>query len=310
MNAFPMISIIIPVYNGSNYLSEAIESALAQTYSNVEIIVVNDGSNDDGQTEAIALSYGEKIHYIKKSNGGVSSALNLGISQMTGEYFSWLSHDDKYTETKIEAQVKLLQNHSGQKVVALCGCKYINKESEIMAYQPKDRFLPGKYEWDIVLNDLFGHGTYNGCAFLIPKKFFDECGGFDEDLRFSQDTLMWAKLFLSKCAIIYDNSIGVLSRLHEGQQTQKSRHLIVHDGQKIAEYILPVLIRENLHKSLYLFAKRNAMLNNGEVVRMCMKRGKMTYIEILKVSVFSIYGKIRPIIRKVYYSIFKEIKTK
>ena len=60
-NFSPLVSIVIPVYNGSNYLIEAIESALAQTYSNIEIIVVNDGSRDDGSTEKIALSFGKKI---------------------------------------------------------------------------------------------------------------------------------------------------------------------------------------------------------------------------------------------------------
>lgn len=73
MNEFkPLVSIVIPVYNGSNYLQEALDSAVAQTYKNLEIIVVNDGSTDD--TENIALSYGDKIRYFYKENGGTSTA--------------------------------------------------------------------------------------------------------------------------------------------------------------------------------------------------------------------------------------------
>ncbi|MEG2610188.1 MAG: glycosyltransferase family A protein, partial [Bacilli bacterium] len=70
------VSIVIPVFNGANYLKEAIDSALAQTYKNIEIIVVNDGSNDEGRTKDIAISYGNKIRYYEKENGGTSSALN------------------------------------------------------------------------------------------------------------------------------------------------------------------------------------------------------------------------------------------
>ena len=108
MNQNPKVSIIIPVYNGSDYLKEAIESALAQTYKNTEIIVINDGSKDNGATENIALSFGKKICYFRKSNGGVASALNFGIRKMTGDYFSWLSHDDIYLPKKLQKQVNLI----------------------------------------------------------------------------------------------------------------------------------------------------------------------------------------------------------
>jgi glycosyltransferase involved in cell wall biosynthesis len=76
----PKVSIIIPVYNGENYLHEAIDSALAQTYKNIEILVINDGSTDN--TEKIALAYKDNINYFFKSNGGQSSALNFGIDKM------------------------------------------------------------------------------------------------------------------------------------------------------------------------------------------------------------------------------------
>ena len=78
----PKISIVIPVYNGADFVAEAIDSALNQTYDNVEIIVVNDGSKDN--TEEVVKRYGDKVRYFAKPNGGVSSALNLGIAEMTG----------------------------------------------------------------------------------------------------------------------------------------------------------------------------------------------------------------------------------
>ena len=78
----PLVSIIIPVYNGADYVAQAIESAINQTYQNIEIILVNDGSNDEGKTDSVVQKYKEKIKYIKKENGGVSTALNIGIQEM------------------------------------------------------------------------------------------------------------------------------------------------------------------------------------------------------------------------------------
>ena len=103
----PKVSIIIPVYNGENFLEQAINSALHQTYDNIEVIVINDGSNDKGKTEAIAKKYNDKIKYFYKENGGVASALNMALEKMSGDYFSWLSHDDLYYDDKIEKQIIL-----------------------------------------------------------------------------------------------------------------------------------------------------------------------------------------------------------
>jgi glycosyltransferase involved in cell wall biosynthesis len=85
-----MVSIVIPVYNGADFLREAIESALNQTYARIEVIVVNDGSTDGGKTEQIAASYGSRLRYVSRPNGGVAAALNTGVGVMAGDFLSWL----------------------------------------------------------------------------------------------------------------------------------------------------------------------------------------------------------------------------
>ena len=124
----PLVSIVIPVYNGTNYVAEAIESALNQTYKNIEIIVVNDGSKD--KTENIAKSYGDKIRYYYKDNGGVASALNLGIKEAKGEYISWLSHDDIYYPNKIERQIEELKNIDDKNTMIYSNSEFIDKKGK------------------------------------------------------------------------------------------------------------------------------------------------------------------------------------
>src|SRR3954452_8398409 len=117
----PRVSIVIPVYNGANYMREAIDSALAQTSDDIEVIVVNDGSRHGGATAEIARSYGDRIRYIEKENGGGSSALNRGIAEMRGRWFSWLNHEDRYLPEKISTELALV---GGNPEVRIAGCNF------------------------------------------------------------------------------------------------------------------------------------------------------------------------------------------
>ena len=189
----PKVSIIIPVYNGSNYLQEAIDSALAQTYPNCEILVINDGSCDEGKTEAIALSYGDRIRYFKKENGGVASALNMGIRQMTGEYFSWLSHDDVYYPNKVKREVQaILASGDPMKLVQ---CEYDFYDEATGTYTPTD--FSKTYTIGQLTNSVFSvlQLQIHACCALIHKSHFDRVGMFDEGLRTVQDIEMWFRLF-------------------------------------------------------------------------------------------------------------------
>ena len=280
---FPLVSIIIPVYNGSNYLAEAIDSALAQTYKNIEIIVVNDGSNDNGETEKIALSYGNKIKYFYKENGGVSTALNYGIRQMKGEYFSWLSHDDKYQPQKIETQIEFLRKYGfNNKIIAYCNTMYINADSKplkniiqniIHRYPLKN---DEKYDGITITAMMLKHGTFNGCAFLIPCKTFDECGFFDETLRYNQDSTMWYSIFVRDYSLVYSDYNGVLSRVHDKQLTQTGKTIFHSDCEKCSKLLIPLFISKSTRdlNLFYLYAIYNAKYKNPNIVKTCIAEGK------------------------------------
>lgn len=255
----PKVSIVIPVYNGSNFMRCAIDCALNQTYENTEIIVINDGSNDDGKTEEIALSYGDRIRYFSKPNGGVSSALNYGIAKMTGDYFAWLSHDDAYTSTRIEDSVKLLRQHDllGKRCVGFTG-GYIadaggSKIKDFRSCFDKHRLYSG-YE---VMEAITAHGTLYGCNFLIPRGVFDEVGGFDESLRYSQDALMWYRIFLAGYGLISDELPNVMGRMHGNQVSHLRRDLFSHDALVIAKLLAEPLAQADHTGDLLLrYTKR------------------------------------------------------
>lgn len=215
----PLVSIIIPVYNGEDYIREAIDSALAQTYDNIEIIVVNDGSTDN--TEKIVKSYGNKIHYFKKKNGGVATALNLGIRETKGRYVSWLSHDDMYYPNKIEKQVKVLRIlpvDERSKYVLYGNYSIINEKSKVV-HELKFHLTHEIYKLNIPLYPLV-RGLVHGCSLLIPKVLFEQYGYFDKRLKTTQDYDLWYRMF-PHIKLVFLHDTLVKSRIHKDQNSQK-----------------------------------------------------------------------------------------
>lgn len=317
-NQNPLVSIVIPVYNGANYMREAIDSALSQTYANTEVIVVNDGSTDGGETEKIALTYGDRIRYFHKENGGVSSALNLGIREMEGEYFSWLSHDDVYTKEKVECQVKAIRQADRTDAICYCKCIHIDKDSKEIRETTKGfDFRPGEIiDYKAVLINLFRYGSFNGCGLLIPRRvFFDNDLFFDETMRYSQDLLMWYQIFLKEYDLIFTSCVGVKGRIHGKQLTQTGKPLFRKDSLAICHLLIDEMIEKSSqeYNFLYFYLMNNAKYGNKDVVKIGKARAKtkhmLSFSQRMKLHGCSVYGSIRPHIRKLYYRVFRHIKT-
>ena len=234
----PLVSIIIPAYNASNYLSMAIDSALNQTYKNIEIIVVNDGSKDNGKTKKVALSYGNKISYYEKENGGVSSALNLGINKMKGDYFAWLSHDDLIEPKHIENMVEFLSYHRKEKIIPFAAYKMIDENGNLLI---NDTIVAKLHCYDYkmsVINNEYSllMGEINGGSVLIPKEAFKKYGLFNEDLRVAQERDMWSRIIreYNFINIPYDTA---MIRIHGKQVTNTNKNVKKETDEKNMEII-------------------------------------------------------------------------
>lgn len=211
----PKVSIVIPVYRGEDFLAEAIDSALAQTYENIEVVVVDDGSDDDGATQHVALAYGDRIRFFSKPNGGVASALNHAVSVMRGDYFSWLSHDDLYTVDKVEKQVQALKALARDDAVIYSDYAVFTDDPAKAVPVRLNGVPPEQFRyWITIENQL------HGCTLLVPRRAFDAVGGFNENLRTTQDYDLWFRM-ASRFPFVHIPEVLVNARSHAGQGSHK-----------------------------------------------------------------------------------------
>ena len=175
MKSNPLVSIITPCYNSENYLERYLKNILEQTYSNIELIIVNDGSKD--RTEEITLSFVERFKdkgysliYIKQENKGLGGAINTALKYITGEYFTWCDSDNFYTNDYVQTKINFFLENPQYSIVRCDG--YIVDDSNIheikstMAKHNKD-----KYQEDMFENCLFVKNFHFGCAMLKTADF-------------------------------------------------------------------------------------------------------------------------------------------
>jgi glycosyltransferase involved in cell wall biosynthesis len=204
-----LVSIIIPVFKNVNLLRDSLSSVINQTYDNIEIIVIDDGSNEYNKILIICKQFKKKVKIIRfKHNKGVSSALNKGISISKGKYINWLSHDDLFYPTKIEEQIKSLKGNINK----ISATNFIIWDYEKNLYTnsklKKKDFV--NFNDKILIRDI-----YNFCTFLIPKVLFRK-NLFNEKLKYVQDYDMMLKLS-KKAHFSFLNKNLFISRKHSQQ---------------------------------------------------------------------------------------------
>jgi glycosyltransferase involved in cell wall biosynthesis len=190
MEKVPKVAVIIPVYNRERLIDETIKSVLAQTYPNIEVIAVDDGSTDNSRK--VLESFGNKIRVLEhpgRVNNGQSAAINLGIRSTESEYVAILDSDDLFAPKKIERQVEYLQKKRNVGLV-YCNGYYINEEGRVL-YRIFPEGHAEKNNPEHVLLDCYFSLPSNS---LIRRRAIEKAGSFDESMRSAQDHDMAIRL--------------------------------------------------------------------------------------------------------------------
>ncbi len=186
MQPTPLVSIVMPNFNHAPYLGTAIASVLTQSYANVELIVVDDGSTDESR--AVAARYGNRIRYIWQENRGLSAARNTGIRAATGEYIGLLDADDLYEPACLATLIATLQANPEADGI-YCGYQFVDQQNQPLP-QIEARQIPAEQLYETLLDGNF----FVPESMLVHQRCYASAGAFDETLRACEDWDMWLRI--------------------------------------------------------------------------------------------------------------------
>lgn len=194
------VSVIISVYNGENYLAEAIDSVLQQDYPEKEIIVVDDGSTD--HTKKIIEKFKKYIVSVYQKNQGLGAGRNAGVAIATGDYYAFLDHDDLFAKDKLHQQMQLMKNHLLEDPLIFSYAKQFIcptlDENEAKKIFLKQTVLPG----------------YIAGTLLLSKKRFHQVGFFIEKKQLGEFIDWYLRALEIKVPVIIKDHIGLYRRVH------------------------------------------------------------------------------------------------
>jgi glycosyltransferase involved in cell wall biosynthesis len=229
----PLVSVVMPVYNGRAFLAQAVESVLAQTCQSIELIAVDDGSSD-GSADLLA-AYGPPVQVVRQANAGVSAARNAGIKHAAGKFIAFLDQDDWWLPAKVARQVAFFQSDPRIGLVHTAVSYYDEAiRHEVAPQDPKAR--PERMTGDCYESLLLGNPLVNSSA-MVRRSAVDHVGGLDVNIPGNtvQDYDLWlriAKLY----RLAYLPEKVTVFRLH-GRQGHRDRRAMLTDE-------LAVLLRQ------------------------------------------------------------------
>ncbi|MBP2002143.1 glycosyltransferase involved in cell wall biosynthesis [Paenibacillus shirakamiensis] len=223
MSVFPKVSVIIPFYN-CKYVNQAIESVLQQTYPHVEIIVVDDGSTSN---QELIEPYKHRIRYLYKPNGGTASALNYGIAHATGQYFAWLSSDDRFLPNKLEQQLGFMYKKGA---AASFTAYYYIDDTGSRTGEVHNIFKTRQEFYEVLLKGC----PINGCSVMLHMNVFKQVGVFDEERLYTHDYDLWVRV-LEIYTFEYLDELLLEYRVHGTMGTLTHWDEIMQDMQVIQQ---------------------------------------------------------------------------
>jgi glycosyltransferase involved in cell wall biosynthesis len=206
----PLVSVIIPVYNGARFLRAALESVLAQTYRAFEVIVVDDGSVDE--SGAIAQSFPE-VHYIRQENQGVAAARNNGIDTARGEFFAFLDQDDLWTPEKLKVQIEYLLNQPDVGYTLTHQQYFLEPGAELPVWFRKELLSTVHTGW--VLGTL-----------VVRRTTFEQVGGFATGYSAANDSDWFFRAKAAEIPMVVVPELLLLKRIHEANDSGRAKEIL------------------------------------------------------------------------------------
>jgi glycosyltransferase involved in cell wall biosynthesis len=196
----PLVSVIIPVYNGERYLVESIESVLAQTYRPIEVIVVDDGSTDN-TSEIVVTDFCDSVQYIYQDNSGPASARNAGLANAKGDIIAFIDADDFWSNDKLKIQLPLLISNPELEIVLGC-----------LQYIRQSKSVEGGDEFEKISRPFV---SFHFGASLIRKSAFEKIGLLDTTMNHFEDIDWFLHARDAGISIMTHQDVVFFYRLHD-----------------------------------------------------------------------------------------------
>ncbi len=260
----PLVSAIIPTYNRAHVVGEAIESVLNQSYENIELIVVDDGSSD--KTEHTLRKYVGRIRYIFQNNAGPAAAFNCGFRESRGEIVTFLGSDDIWMPTFVERQVSLLQRAGESVPCSLAnGLLRFANGSETTSFELASLY-PNCDEgiWSNVTEMLATRFIMCGQLIAIRRQALQKVGGFDSSLRLLEDYDIGLRLslegpwgFIRDPLVVYRQSASDSLSLELSSEDPKIHQYMLKIRQRVIDGMSPRTPSRRLLKAAARKARRD-----------------------------------------------------